>query len=412
SSTEYDRRPPPGRCSRPRSRPRTPPPRAARAADSCARSPRRCALQTSARAAMRNSSGRRPHFRQHLGDGLDRAGDAALAELSHAADPERLYRGELAWIQDIAVRLDGIVEILEDVAGALGREERDDDRRLNGRGQKALESEPRHAFDQGAAVPGVAGAARREPALLEVLRDRRIERRHHVRRRRVAPLSSFLHVDPLVIQVERERMAVFLAALERLAPRDDEAHAGRTLETLPGGGYQGVERRGSCVDLERTEGAHRVDDQAPPMAGDDLGNLLERVQDPGAGLAVHQRHVRDRGIRAQRALDAGGGDLRVLSVIDGRELAAEHAAYSGDALTISPVLRHQNVSGARHQRADGRLDREGAAALHRNALVRPAAVNDLEQTLADPPGDAVEVDIPGSPVAQHALPRAQRGRQG
>src|SRR5207245_10167343 len=188
------------------------------------------------------------------GAGLDRAGDAALAELPHATDPERLHRGELAWIQDIAVRLDGIVEILEDVAGALGREERDDDRRLNSRGQKALESEPRHAFDQGAAVSGVAGAARRAPALLEVLRDRRIERRHHVRRRRVAPLGSFFHVDPLVIQVERERMAVSLAAPERLAPHDDEAHAGRTVETLPGGAYHGVDRHGLCVVVERTEG--------------------------------------------------------------------------------------------------------------------------------------------------------------
>ena len=309
------------------------------------------------------------------------------------------------------MRLDGIVEILEDVAGTVGREERDDDRRLNGRGQKALQSEPGHAFDQGAAVLGVAGSARHEPALLEVLRDRRIECRHHVRRRRVAPLSRFLHVDPLVIQVERERVAVPLAAFERLAPHDDEAHAGRTLETLPGGGYHGIERRGPCIDLERAEGAHRVDDQAPAMARDDLGDLLERVEDPGAGLAVHQRHVRDRRIRSKRALDVGGGNLRVLRVIDGREPAAEHAAYSGDALTISPVLRHQNVSGARHQRADGRLDREGAAALHRNALVRPAAVNDLQQTLADPPGDAVEVAIPGSPVAQHALFRAQRGRQ-
>ena len=55
----------------------------------------------------------RPQLRQHLADCLDRPGDAALAELAHAAYAESLDRRQLAGIEDVALRLDGVVEVLE-----------------------------------------------------------------------------------------------------------------------------------------------------------------------------------------------------------------------------------------------------------------------------------------------------------
>src|SRR5437016_2914066 len=147
------------------------------------------------------------------------------------------------------------------------------------------------------------------------------------------------------------------------------------------------------------------------MTGHDLRNLVEWVEDAGAGFTVHQRHVRDRGIRRECALHVTGGNLSVLRVIDGRQLAAEHPAYFGDALTVSAVLRDQHVSGAWDQRADRCLDRERAATLHGDAFVRARAVRDLQETLADTGGDFIEVNIPGAPIAQHALLGAQRGCQ-
>src|SRR6202165_800250 len=113
-------------------------------------------------------SGRGAHLRQHFADCFDRAGHAALTKLAHAADTERFQRRELAGIQDVAARLDGVVEGLERVVRTVRRVERYDDRRLNRRGQETLESELRHAVNQRAAVMRVAGAARGEYALVEI----------------------------------------------------------------------------------------------------------------------------------------------------------------------------------------------------------------------------------------------------
>src|SRR5882762_3446380 len=192
-------------------------------------------------------------------------------------------------------------------------------------------------------------------------------------------------------------------AILRVAAQNGEAHPGWSLEAFPRGGDDRIERRGARVDLEHAERTHRIHDQALAMTGDDLRNLVQRVEDAGAGFTVHQRHVRDRRIGGERALDVSGGNLRVLRVIDGRQLAAEHPAYSGDALAVSTVLRHQHVSGTGYQRADRGLDRERAAALHGYALVRARAVHDLQEMLADTGGDFVEVNVPGAPIAQHAL---------
>src|SRR5262249_801464 len=131
------------------------------------------------------------------------------------------------------------------------------------------------------------------------------------------------------------------------------------------------------IDLERTEGAHRIDDQAPATPGNHLSNLMQRIENAGAGLAVHQRHVRDRGILRERTLDVGRGHLGILGVIERRQVAAEHAADPGDALTVGTVLRYEHVAVAWHQSADRGFDREGAATLERNAFVRTAAVHDL-----------------------------------
>src|SRR5215469_8053056 len=147
-----------------------------------------------------SSSVRRPlsggsaHLRQHLADGLDGAGDAALPELSHAPDAEGFESRQLARIEYVAAPLDRVIEGLEGVAWAIRRIESHDDRCLDRRGEEAPQTELRHPFYEGAAVARVTRVARGEAAFLEILRDGRVECRHDVRRRRVAPLCSFLHV--------------------------------------------------------------------------------------------------------------------------------------------------------------------------------------------------------------------------
>src|SRR4029077_11344053 len=115
----------------------------------------------------------------------------------------------------------------------------------------------------------------------------------------------------------------------------------------------------------------------------------------------------------ERALDVGGRDRGVLRVVDDRDLAAEVAADARDALAVTAALRYQHVAaGARYQRAERRLNRERAAPLERNALMGTPTVYDIEQPLAYPAGDAVEIDVPRAPVAEHRLPGAQRYGEG
>ncbi len=117
--------------------------------------------------------------------------------------------------------------------------------------------------------------------------------------------------------------------------------------------------------------------------------------------------MRDRGIGSEGAVDVVGSNRGILRVFDRRQPTAEGSADAGDSLAVRSVLRDQNVSAARNQRADRRLDREGAAALKRNALVSARAADDLKETFTDASGDAVEVHIPRPPVKQHGLPGTQ-----
>src|ERR1043166_6402759 len=113
-------------------------------------------------------SGRGAHLGQHLAHGFDRAGNAPLAELSHAADAEGFQRGELSRIEDIAARLHRVIEALEGVAWAVRCEEGHDDRCLYRRRQKAAQAESCHALDQRTAIEGVARMARLASAFLEI----------------------------------------------------------------------------------------------------------------------------------------------------------------------------------------------------------------------------------------------------
>ena len=92
--------------------------------------------------------------------------------------------------------------------------------------------------------------------------------------------------------------------------------------------------------------------------------------------------VRDRGVLRQRAVDVVGRRRHVVGGLEGRAAPAQHPGQSCQALAVGAVDQHQHVAVARHQRVDGGLDRERAAALQRHADVRVGGVDDRRASRA------------------------------
>ena len=103
------------------------------------------------------------------------------------------------------------------------------------------------------------------------------------------------------------------------------------------------------------------------MLGDRRRDLRQRIQNPGAGLAVHLRDVGDRRIRRQARIDARRVGRLLLAVRQHHRLAAETTQDPHDALAVAAVVRHEHLAVPGHERAERRLDRESAAALQRHA---------------------------------------------
>lgn len=216
----------------------------------------------------------------------------------------------------------------------------------------------------------------------------------HVGRRGKAPLAGFGHVAVLVEQVHRQGMAVALGGRQRGFFGKDKAHARHAFQAFAGGGDQRRKRYFAGIDWQCTEGAHGVDDQAPAVVFDDLGNLRQWVENAGAGFTMDQRNVGDGAIGVQQAVHIGGGGGLVFSGFEGAEWAAKHFANLRQTLAIGAVDQHQHLAIARNQGAEGGFDGEGATALQRHAMVAVGAVEDRQQLCAYAGGELVEAVIP------------------
>ena len=102
------------------------------------------------------------HFPHRIGHGLDRGAHLVGADAADAAHAECLDLGQLAGIEDEPLGLDPFVEVRELVARVTRGVEGDDDRGLDGSGQKAAQADGRHAVEQGLAVACIALVARRQ----------------------------------------------------------------------------------------------------------------------------------------------------------------------------------------------------------------------------------------------------------
>jgi hypothetical protein len=189
--------------------------------------------------------------------------------------------------------------------------------------------------------------------------------------------------------------STFRRALDALARRPDHRVDGK-----PG-----------RVDVDRTEGAHGIDDESLVVPRAHGGDFRKRIEDAGTGLAMHLRDMGDARIHLERAFEHGRRRLAVLREIDRRVLAAEVAKDLDDPLAVRAVVRHEHLAIARDEVCERGLHREGAATLQGDAHVRGGAVHDVEQVLADGCRHRVERLVPRSPVAQHRLLGRERGRQ-
>ena len=279
------------------------------------------------------------------------------------------------------------------------------------RGEEGLEAERRHRVDEGLAVLAVARAARGGAAFGLELVERRAEGGDDVGGRREAPLRRLLHVGPLVVQVHRQRMGIAFAVFEQRLACDHEPHAGRALDAFARSRDHGIDGVLGHVDFDRAERAHGVHDEALAVARAHRRDLRQRVQDAGPRLAMHLRHVSDRGIHLEGALEHRRGRVPVFRQVDRGVLPVEILEDLQDALAIGAVLRHEHLALARHEIAERRLHGEGAAALQRDAHVAAGAVDDIDQVLADRGRHRIEGAVPRAPIAQHRLLGLERGRE-
>ncbi len=78
------------------------------------------------------------------------------------------------------------------------------------------------------------------------------------------------------------------------------------------------------------------------MTRDHLGDVRQRIEDAGAGLAMNQRDMTDGRIGQQQALDINGGGRLVLGGFEGAERTAEHRTDLRQALAVGAVDQHQD----------------------------------------------------------------------
>ena len=199
---------------------------------------------------------------------------------------------------------------------------------------------------------------------------------------------------------------------ECLFADDREAHAGHALEALVARGDERVEGDFAGVERDRPERAHRVDDQAAPVPRGHGGDLGERVEHARGGFAVDHRDVRDPAVGGERRIERRGVVGHVLGSLDRGAGAAHDLADAGDALAVGAVHQHQHLAVAGKQRADRRLDGEGAASLDRHANMSAFTPGEGDEPLAHAGVEGDEFGVARAPVAHHrSLGLVRRGQR-
>ena len=235
---------------------------------------------------------------------------------------------------------------------------------------------------------------------------------HHVGGRREAPLPGLLHVDILVVQVHRQRLAAAGAALQYRPADEHKTHAGHALQALATGRNQGIESGLARIDLQRGERAHGIHDQPAVKLGADIGHRLQGVEYAGTGFTVDQHHMGDGGVFLQSLRQCLGVDRAGLVKAHGAAAPPHQAGDAGGSLAISAVVQHQHMAVMRHQGGDGGFHAEGAAALQGHHHMAVLAMDDGQQAAPHTGCHGNKVGVPRAPVLEHGQLGAQGCGQG
>ena len=144
-----------------------------------------------------------------------------------------------------------------------------------------------------------ARQARRLAAFGLELRNRLVQRDHHMRGRGEAPLRGLFHVDVLVVQVHGERLAAPGAGIQHGFADEDKAHAGHAFQAFAAGRNQRVKAGGARVDLQRRKRTHGVHNQPDFKTLAHIGHGLQWIEHTGAGFAMDQHHMGDAAVLLQ-----------------------------------------------------------------------------------------------------------------
>ena len=142
------------------------------------------------------------------------------------------------------------------------------------------------------------------------------------------------------------------------------------------------------------EGGHRVENEDLVVRLGDGADFGGRIEHTGGRLAVDQRDVRDSGVALQCRVDRFGSDGFGFGYLDGNTIDAQAVGDLRDASAIGAVFGDEQFTVAWDGGSDGRLDGEGAAALHQDGRIVLTSPGEPHETFANVRYDRVVVRGP------------------
>ena len=246
----------------------------------------------------------------------------------------------------------------------------DDRRAMPGRQQRA-KAERLHAGHQRFIVGKVAAVPGRHAAFFVQLLQGLGEGTDDVGGRGIAPFAAVLfHLTPLIEQIQLTasgpNLWFFPAAAARPSRRRNPARPGCTCWPTKSGNGPPISSIDSGMppkdDMASTMKTFAMPRASRPTAAD-------RVQQAGGGFTVDHGQVRDGGIALEGRFypaQIGRFGLRPGDLDPGDPQPISHLHH---AFAVGPVVDDQYLAVWGNQRADGRLNAEGAAPLDEHAGV-------------------------------------------
>lgn len=161
------------------------------------------------------------------------------------------------------------------------------------------------------------------------------------RSERDSPPPLIIHIMGQV-QIPRT-LGVGSHPVQESLTQQDERHPGESLDTFPCGTGHHIDVRAGDVDRFAAQSAHGVHDKYAVLAVDDLGDLLDGVEEPRGGFMVDHRHRMDFGMLPERQPQP----LRVwtrrpihFQFGHTEPMQTDHVR---DALAVDAVIEHQHA---------------------------------------------------------------------